>query len=146
MFQHLEDPRQALRELVRVTRSDGRIVVFDTDWETLIVDSDDIATTRTILQAKCDLLRHGWIGRQLVGLMHAAGLGQITVEPASLILTHGPLAITLHGLRRAAEEARQRGRITKEQVDAWFDDVERRHAAGQFFSSVTAFIVCGRKP
>ena len=76
MFQHLEYPRQALRELVRVTRPDGRIVVFDTDWETLTVDADDIATTRAILQAKCDLLRHGWIGRQLAGLAHGrAGRG-----------------------------------------------------------------------
>ena len=146
MFQHLEDPRQALRELVRVTRSGGRIVVFDADWETLIVDADDIATTRAILRTKCDLLRHGWIGRQLAGLMHEAGLGEITIKPATLILTDGPLAIALHGLRPAAEEAQQRGQITPEQCDAWFDNVLRRHADGRFFSSVTAFIVCGRKP
>ena len=146
MFQHLEDPRQALCELVRVTRSGGRIVLFDTDWETLIVDAGDIATTRAILQAKCDLLRHGWIGRQLAGLMHTAGLGEITVEPATLILTNSPLAIALHGLPRASEEAQQQGLLTREQAGAWFDDVLRRHAEGRFFSSVTAFIVCGRKP
>ena len=81
MFQHLEAPPQALRELVRVTWSGGRIVVFDPDWETLIVDADDTTTTRAILQAKCDLLRHGWIGRQLAGLMRGAGLGGIAVEP-----------------------------------------------------------------
>ncbi|MGO8947747.1 MAG: methyltransferase domain-containing protein [Ktedonobacterales bacterium] len=146
MFQHLEDPRQALHELVRVTRSGGRIVIFDTDWETLTVDADDTTATRAILRTKCNLLRHGWIGRQLAGLMHQAGLRNIMVEPASLILTDGPLAIALHGLRRAAEVAQQRDQLTREQCDAWFDDVLRRHAERRFFSSVTAFIVCGSKP
>jgi ubiquinone/menaquinone biosynthesis C-methylase UbiE len=146
MFQHLENPRQALRELVRVTRLGGRIVLFDADWETLIVDADDTSTTRAILQTKSDLLRHGWIGRQLAGLMHGAGLDEIAVEPMTLVLTDGPLAIALHGLQRAAEEAERRGLLTREQRDAWFDDVLHRHADGRFFSSVTAFIVCGRKP
>ena len=49
MFQHTSDPLQAMRELARVTRSGGQVVVFDTDWETLIVDAADVATTRAII-------------------------------------------------------------------------------------------------
>jgi hypothetical protein len=78
--------------------------------------------------------------------MHAAALRDIAVVPSTLVLTDGPLAITLHYLRSAAEHARQRGRIAQEQSDAWFDDILRRHAEGRFFSSVTAFTVRGRKP
>jgi ubiquinone/menaquinone biosynthesis C-methylase UbiE len=145
MLQHVEDPRRAMGELARVTRPGGRVVIFDTDWETLIVDADDIATTRAILQEKCRLLRHGWIGRRLSGLMHEAGLEDITALPRSLVVTDGPLAISLHGLQPAAESALRRGRITREQCDAWFADILHKHADSRFFCSVTAFIVVGHQ-
>jgi ubiquinone/menaquinone biosynthesis C-methylase UbiE len=146
VLQHVEDPHQAVGELARVTRPGGRVVIFDTDWETLIVDAGDVATTRAILQEKCRLMRHGWIGRQLSGLMREAGLEDITALPRSLILTDGPQAISLHGLQAAAESALRLCRITQEQCDAWFADILHKHADGRFFSSVTAFIVVGQKP
>jgi ubiquinone/menaquinone biosynthesis C-methylase UbiE len=49
LLEHLPDAGRALAEMVRVTRSGGRIVVFDFDWDTLIVDHPDKATTRTIV-------------------------------------------------------------------------------------------------
>ncbi len=145
MFQHLSDPSRAMGELARVTRSGGRVVIYDTDWETLTVDASDVAATRAILRAKCDQLRHGWIGRQLPGLMQEAGLSEITTIPSSLILTDGLLAIALHEFRSATEDAQRRGWITQEQGAAWFDDVLHRHTEGRFFCSVTAFIVRGHK-
>jgi len=46
-----------------------------------VLDAGDVATTRAILQEKCRLMRHGWIGRQLSGLMREAGLEDITALP-----------------------------------------------------------------
>jgi ubiquinone/menaquinone biosynthesis C-methylase UbiE len=144
MFQHTRDPLQAMRELARVTRSGGQVAVFDTDWETLIVDAADIATTRAILQAKCAQLRHGWIGRQLTGLMRLAGLDVIAVEPNTLIHTDGREALALHEFQAAAERALRAGMITQPKCDAWFADILHRHSAGRFFCAVTQFTVRGR--
>jgi hypothetical protein len=54
-----------LAEMVRVTRGRGRIVVFDFDWDTLVIDHPDKETTRTFVQSHPDSIRNGWIGRQL---------------------------------------------------------------------------------
>lgn len=39
IFQHLSNPQHALAEMVRVTRPGGRVVIFDVDWETLVIDA-----------------------------------------------------------------------------------------------------------
>lgn len=41
VLQRMLDPVRAFDELVRVTRSSGRIVVIDGDWATLMIDADD---------------------------------------------------------------------------------------------------------
>jgi ubiquinone/menaquinone biosynthesis C-methylase UbiE len=144
MFQHTGDPLQAMRELARVTRPGGQVIVFDTDWETELVDAADVATTRAIIQAHCDSLRHGWIGRQLAGLMRQAGLGEIVVQPNTLMTTDGHEAMELFQWQPFAERALRAGTITREQSDTWFADILRRHSEGRFFAAVTQFTVRGR--
>src|SRR5262245_4250421 len=65
VLEHLPNPVPALSEKVRVIRHDGRIVVFDFDWDTLMIDHPDKQTTRTIVLSYADSIRNGWIGRQL---------------------------------------------------------------------------------
>jgi ubiquinone/menaquinone biosynthesis C-methylase UbiE len=65
LLEHLPDAWQALSEMARVTRSGGRVVVFDFDWDTLVVDHPDKETTRTIVLSYSDSIRNGWVGRQL---------------------------------------------------------------------------------
>jgi ubiquinone/menaquinone biosynthesis C-methylase UbiE len=68
VLQHIADPARALAKMIRVLRPGGVLVAFDSDWETLLVDSGDHALTRIILNAWCDRFPSGWIGRRLVPL------------------------------------------------------------------------------
>ena len=146
MFQHVTDPGTAMLELARVLRPSGVMVIFDTDWETLIIDADDHQTTRTLLNEYCSEHRHGWIGRMLPGLMREAGLDDIEVVPATLMLRDFASADRLHTITRTAAIAATQGRVTHATVEAWLADLRARDAQGRFFSAVTAFIVRGRKP
>ena len=88
VLQHLADPARAVTEMARVTRSGGRIVVGEPDWETLVLDAPDRALTRKILHFFCDsVIQQGWIGRQLPGLFKRVGLVEVAVEPQTLVLT-----------------------------------------------------------
>ncbi|MFL6222819.1 MAG: hypothetical protein ACJ75K_08300 [Actinomycetes bacterium] len=66
--QDVLDAGQALSEMIRVTRKGGRVVDFDFDWDTLIIDHPDKETTRTIVPPYSDPIRNGWIGRFRTGI------------------------------------------------------------------------------
>jgi ubiquinone/menaquinone biosynthesis C-methylase UbiE len=144
-FQHLDDPLSALEELVRVTRSGGRVVVSDVDWETLIVDASR-PFTRMVAHALCDDCTQGWIGRQLPRLFRQAGLVDIGAVPQTLILTDHALADVVFLLSATAERLRTAGTAADDEVAAWMKELQSADDAQTFFSSLSGFIVRGRVP
>lgn len=145
MFQCLADPGSALDELIRVTRTHGRIVVGDVDWETLTIDARDRGVTRKILQLAGDRYASSWIGRQLPRIFRGAGLRDIAVAPVTLTVTDYAIADYLFGLGMAADEAQHTGIISEAEAAGWLEDLDDASRTGHFFSSLTGFIVRGRK-
>lgn len=74
--------------MVRVTRPGGRIVVFDFDWDTLIIDHPDEETTRTVVLSCSDLMRNGWIGQQLPRLFKEQHLEVISIDPVQVFVQY----------------------------------------------------------
>ncbi len=62
VFQHLDNVKQALAEMIRVVKSNGKVVVADSDKETLVIDASNRALTRRILNYLCDRDHNGWSG------------------------------------------------------------------------------------
>jgi ubiquinone/menaquinone biosynthesis C-methylase UbiE len=147
LFQHLPHPPAALAEMVRVTRPGGRIVVFDTDHETVVVDSPDPEIARLLLRFKSDhMLTNAGAGRQLYRLFREAGLRDVTATPqamASLDLGFGRLAGTLDEVETQALQA---GVVTAEEVERWRAGLERYATNGTFFCSWTMVLAAGTKP
>lgn len=143
---HLKNPERALAELVRVTRPGARIVVFDADWETLIIDAPHRGTTRKILDFHCDSIRSGWVGRQLHRLFYEAGLGDVVLVAETLVFTDYPQADFVLRLGEAVTQAITAGVVSESEANEWLDDLERAQQRGTFFAAVTGFCVSGRKP
>jgi ubiquinone/menaquinone biosynthesis C-methylase UbiE len=75
VFVHLQEPKKALKEIIRVTKKgNGNNVVFDADWDTLTLDSEFKEITRRVLRMISDELKNGWSGRKLHGMFKDAGL------------------------------------------------------------------------
>lgn len=145
VFQHLADPFLSLRELVRVIRPGGRVVITDQDWETQLVDAGDRAITRKIMNVICDNIRHPWIGRQLPGLFADTGLVDIRIAPQTTIVRD--LATMREWMLDVAlDRAQQTGLISAEEAADWLADLEARDREGRFLRAVTSFRVSGTKP
>src|ERR1700688_690717 len=77
VLQHVEVPGLALAEMVRVVKPGGRVMVVDADHGMAAINANDRTTTCSILATFQKNLRNPWIGRQLPGLFHAAGLKDV---------------------------------------------------------------------
>ena len=143
MLMHLDEPEQALAEMVRVVRPGGKVVVFDFDWDTLFIDSPYKETTRKFVREYSDGLKHGWIGRRLPRLFREAGLTEIVSEPHVLRFDY---AFTRRLFEGRMAKAQAEGVFSAEELANWWTQVEQAEAAGQLHFGLFGFVVGGRKP
>jgi ubiquinone/menaquinone biosynthesis C-methylase UbiE len=146
VFHHLDHPREALGELLRVTRPGGRVLLFDPDFETAIVDATDRALTRLLLNAYCDGFRDGWMGRRLLGLFREAGLTEIIVEPVTVLLTSLSQANAVLALEETVARATATRVVAEAAGAVWLDGLRAASETSRFFASVSGFMVVGSKP
>ena len=144
-FLHLAEPGRALAQMVRVVRPGGRIVVLDRDIETRTIDAADRALTRRIVNFWCDSFLGGWIGRSLPRLFREAGLDEISVEPFTVVDLDYDAFNAQYDLPRIAARAEAAGVIQADEAEQWIAGLRERERAGSFFSSMTSFVVAGRK-
>jgi SAM-dependent methyltransferase len=146
-FQHLEDPQAALAEMVRVTRSGGRLVVADPDYDTQVVDVRDHALARRVLRFRADhALRNGTLAHGMAGLFVDTGLTDVVVEAAPIVLRDPKALDGAMGLRTWAATAHERGLLEREDVAEWERQLDDAIAGGRFLYSFTIFLTAGTKP
>jgi ubiquinone/menaquinone biosynthesis C-methylase UbiE len=145
VFHHLESPEKALKEMIRVVKPGGSVVIAEADWETLLIDHPDIALTRQIMNYHCDEnLQNGWIGRQLPRLFKQSGL-DVYIAPAAMILPSYDSANLLFGLEKLVNRMQTKGLISQENATQWLNELKLLDSQGLFLASVTGFIVKGKK-
>lgn len=143
-FQHLAAPETALREVVRVTRPSGRIVIVDPDYDTQVVDVADQDLARRVLRFRADYgLRNGTLAHRMAGLFVAAGLRDVRVEGMTLIVRDPTAVDNVMGLRTWAGAAHAHGLLSAADAERWPRVLDEAIATGRFFYAVTFFLTSG---
>lgn len=146
MLQHAVDPAAVVAEMCRVTRRNGRVVLIDTDWQSLSIDSDLVDIERRLVRFKAEkLTRNGGSGRQLFRHAVQSGLVDLVVEPVALFADFNLFRLVAMWDDLIAAAVRD-GVVTEGEVAQIEDELSSRADRGVSHGTLTMTIVAGRKP
>jgi ubiquinone/menaquinone biosynthesis C-methylase UbiE len=147
VFQHFNDPQAVFAEMRRVTKPGGWVVVLDTDWATMSLNTPEIDIERRLSNFHAlHSFRHGYIGRQLFQMARRIGLDNIQIEMAPTFVTDYTIGYRGALMNETEEAALSAGVVTQEEIDRLHRNLEVADAAGEYFASINQVIVAGQKP
>ncbi|BCB73875.1 hypothetical protein GCM10022251_13000 [Phytohabitans flavus] len=146
VLQHIGEPDAAVAELVRVTRSGGRVCLVDTDWLSLASDGlpEDLVS-RMWREATGARQHNPTMGRTLRRRLVRAGLVDVVCEPVPLWFTDPDEASTVIPLFNRSIP-REAGFVPDELWDPWWAAVDQATAAGELLAFVTIWVAAGVRP
>jgi ubiquinone/menaquinone biosynthesis C-methylase UbiE len=147
VLQHLADPKQALRELVRVTKSGGVVSVLDPDWDTLVIDVSDRILWRRIRGHWLERHPHRQIGTELYRLFHEVGLVDVKVsQSVALVINDMSLLLKMADLSGMATEAHADGALTSDELAAWMATLDELNDGRPMTGTIVVYGVRGVSP
>ena len=149
VFMHLDDPATAVREVVRVTKPGGRVMIVDPDHSMTRVDVADMETGAVLFWTMAtSKMKNPRSGTLLLSQFRDAGLDDVSISGTVSALREPMSDATtfVASFREAADLAVTRGAVDGAAADAVVADLSGRLQSGTFVMLMTMFTVQGTKP
>jgi ubiquinone/menaquinone biosynthesis C-methylase UbiE len=144
VLEYVADVPAAVSELWRVLRPGGRVLVLDTDWDTVVWHSRDRARTERVLRAWEQHLADPHLPRRLAGHLERAGFRLDPVRAFTLLdVGYGPRTFSAGLLDLVAAFVVGRDGLTAADVEAWAADL--RSLGREYFFSLDRFVFRGTR-
>lgn len=145
LISHVTDPRQVVRELARVVRPDGRVVIFDGDYASLTYACKDETLGRRMDYALgAATFNNRIIMRTLPQLLDEAGLA-MEESIAEVVSEIGSGSFFRSFAETYAPNVKTARLVPDDEVDSWVAEQDAAMRSNKFFASCNYYTYLARR-
>jgi arsenite methyltransferase len=147
VLEYVADVTRALAEMHRALRSGGRVVVWDVDWSTVSIHSQDPSRTRRVLEIWDGHLAHPALPRTLAPQLRSVGFEDVRVEGHTFATAEldpdsyaGSIVELMEQYVAGSKE------FSEDEARAWAAEVRELGERGEFFFACIQFCFTAGRP
>lgn len=142
VYEYVADLPGALAQVHRVLRPGGRLLVLDTDWDSLVCNVTDRELHRRVIDAWEEHLVEPRLPRVLAGLLRRAGFTVTGQHVVPILNTRLHEDTYSHGVTQLIADfvPGKRG-VTSADSAAWLADLRAVAAADEYFFSLNRYAI-----
>jgi ubiquinone/menaquinone biosynthesis C-methylase UbiE len=148
VLEYVADPTAALAEIYRALRPGGRVLVWDIDWTTFSLHSEDPVRMERVLSAWDEHLAHPSLPRTLGPRLRSAGFEDVRMQAHAFAAldfdseTHYGAAIVPF----IGSFVVGRNGLTEEDAKAWVGEQRELGERGEFYVASSQFCFTAMRP